>query len=74
MRLEQQPTTQSPDVVASTLTINAKGRLVELDQYGYLIDPNDWSATITEQMAEADNLVLTDDHWLLIDFLHRYYR
>jgi dissimilatory sulfite reductase related protein len=74
MRLEQQPTTQSPDVVASTLTINAKGRLVELDQYGYLIDSNDWSAAITEQMAEADNLVLTDDHWLLIDFLHRYYR
>lgn len=74
MRLDQQPTTQSPDVVASTLTINAKGRLVELDQYGYLIDPDDWSATITEQMAETDNLVLTDDHWLLIDFLHRYYR
>jgi dissimilatory sulfite reductase related protein len=74
MRLEPQPTNQSPDTISSTLTLDVKGRLVQLDPFGYLVDPNDWSAATTEQMAEDDGLVLTDDHWLLIDFLHRYYR
>jgi TusE/DsrC/DsvC family sulfur relay protein len=50
------------------------GDLVRLDEHGYLLDPDQWSRTVTERMAEADGVELTDDHWLLIDFLHRFYR
>ena len=73
MRLEQQQGSR-PNVLASTLTIEVEGRLIEIDEYGYLIDPADWSAALSEQMAEDDGLSLTDDHWLLIDFLLRFYK
>ena len=73
MRLEQQQGSR-PNVLASTLTIEVEGRLIEIDEYGYLIDPADWSAALSEQMAEDDGLSLTDDHWLLIDLLHRFYK
>lgn len=73
MRLEQQHA-NTPSVLASTLTIEVEGRLVQLDEGGYLLDPADWSKTLCERLAEDDGVQLTDDHWLLIDFLHRFYR
>ncbi len=72
MRLEQQQSGR-PEILASTLSIEVGGRLIELDMDGYLVDPGDWSAALTERMAEDDGVILTDDHWLLIDFLHRFY-
>jgi len=72
MRLEQQQSGR-PEILASTLSIEVEGRLIELDMDGYLVDPSDWSAALTERMAEDDGVILTDDHWLLIDFLHRFY-
>ena len=74
MRLERQQTTRTPDILASTLTIEVKGRLIPLDADGYLLDPEDWSAAVAEQMAEEDGVTLSDEHWLLIDFLHRFYK
>ncbi len=74
MRLERQQSTSGVDVLASTLSIEIKGKLIQLDQDGYLIDPEDWSRALSEQMAEDDDLTLTDNHWLLIDFLHRFYK
>ncbi len=73
MRLEQQQG-KRPNVLAGTLTIEVEGRLIELDEEGYLVNPADWSAAVSELMAEEDGLLLTDDHWLLIDFLHRFYQ
>ena len=73
MRLQQQQSNR-PDVLAGTLTIEVEGRLIALDAEGYLVDPTDWSTAVSEQMAEDDGLTLTDDHWLMIDFLHRFYK
>ena len=53
--------------------LEVEGRYVALDQEGYLIDPDDWSNAVTERMAESDGLELVDDHWILIDFLNRFY-
>ncbi len=74
MRLEPQQSSSRPNILASTLTIEVAGRQIQLDADGYLIDPDDWSAALSEQMAKADGVTLTDDHWLLIDFLHRFYK
>jgi tRNA 2-thiouridine synthesizing protein E len=40
---------------------------------GFLLDHSDWSPEVTEAMAAADGVELTADHWLLIDFLHRFF-
>ena len=53
--------------------LEVDGRFVRLDLEGYLVDPADWSKAVAERMAEVDGLELVDDHWLLIDFLNRFY-
>lgn len=53
--------------------IEVEGRYIQIDSEGYLVDPDDWTAAVTEHMAEVDGLELEDDHWLLIDFLNRFY-
>lgn len=53
--------------------IEVGGRLIQIDQDGYLLNVDDWSTAVTEFMAEADDLELLGDHWLLIDFLNRFY-
>ena len=53
--------------------IEVEGRLIQIDQDGYLLNVGDWSTAVTEFMAEADDLELLGDHWLLIDFLNRFY-
>jgi len=54
--------------------IEVDGRFISLDSEGYLVDLEDWSRGLAEQMAVLDGIELTDDHWLLIDFLHRFYK
>lgn len=49
------------------------GRFIRLDAHGHLLDPADWTRGVTERMAELDGVDLVDDHWLLIDFLNRFY-
>jgi tRNA 2-thiouridine synthesizing protein E len=53
--------------------IEVEGRYIQIDQEGYLVDPGDWTAAVTEYMAGVDGVELVDDHWLLIDFLNRFY-
>ena len=53
--------------------LEVEGRYVALDQEGYLVDSQAWSKAVTEHMAQVDGLELVDDHWLLIDFLNRFY-
>ncbi len=54
--------------------IELDGRYVSLDEAGYLINPEDWSPAVAKQMAALDDVELSDDHWVLIDFLHRFYK
>jgi TusE/DsrC/DsvC family sulfur relay protein len=74
MRLETTQAKTPPSILQSARSISVEGRTIVLDSYGHLIDPEDWSRAITEQMAAEDGVKLTDDHWLLIDFLHRFYK
>ncbi|MES9991986.1 MAG: TusE/DsrC/DsvC family sulfur relay protein [Candidatus Thiodiazotropha sp.] len=73
MRLEHQDAVQPQDAVKASKTIEVEGRMVAIDDEGYLLDFGDWSPAVTEALAEADGVKLTDEHWLLIDFLHRFY-
>jgi tRNA 2-thiouridine synthesizing protein E len=74
MRLEYIESHTPPENLKASQTIEVDGRLIAVDEAGYLINPNDWSPEVTEALAEADGVSLTDEHWLLIDFLHRFYQ
>lgn len=39
---------------------------------GYLIDSADWDEAVAAQLAAGENIVLTDDHWLVLRFMRAY--
>lgn len=46
---------------------------VERDKQGYLLDHTQWSETLAPMLAEEDDLVLTDAHWEVINFVRAFY-
>ncbi len=45
----------------------------EIDEEGYLIEPQDWSEEIAIEFARQENIVLTEEHWSAIRFMREYY-
>lgn len=53
--------------------IEFQGRTVETTPSGYLVDQDEWSRELAEQMAAAEQIELTQKHWDLIDYLREEY-
>ena len=45
----------------------------EVDEEGFLVNLDDWSKEIAEEMAKSDDIELTDEHWEVLNFLREYY-
>jgi tRNA 2-thiouridine synthesizing protein E len=45
----------------------------EVDEEGFLVDLGDWTTEICETMASDDDVILTDEHWDVLNFLRNYY-
>ena len=73
MRMEEATGRDATLNARNHAVLEVDGRFVQLELEGYLVDPADWSKGVAERMAEVDGLELVDDHWLLIDFLNRFY-
>ena len=50
-----------------------EGRLVSIDDEGYLINPTDWSPELAVKMARDEHIDLTDAHWRVIEFMRKYF-
>lgn len=46
---------------------------VPRDDEGYLLNPNEWSREIATALAREENVALTDEHWLAIEFVRDYH-
>jgi len=73
MRTEQASPQGAAEQLREFAILEIDGQLIKVDEQGFLVDSSDWSRAVTEYMAEQDGVELEDDHWLLIDFLHRFY-
>jgi tRNA 2-thiouridine synthesizing protein E len=49
------------------------GITIATDKEGYLENIDDWSESIAESIAQAEALVLTQDHWDVIRLLRQFY-
>ncbi len=50
-------------------TVMIAGAPVEVDAEGFMLDPNEWTREIAEQIARENGIdELTDRHWQVIDF------
>lgn len=46
---------------------------VTLDPEGYLVDMNDWSEVVADQLADDEGIVLTSEHWEIIHLARGFY-
>jgi len=55
-------------------TFEANGNSYEVDEDGFLEDPNIWNAEAAADFAMSEGITeLTDDHWKVINCLRKYY-
>jgi tRNA 2-thiouridine synthesizing protein E len=55
-------------------TLEATGKVLELDEDGYLKDIDNWDVRVAEELAKSDNLgELTGEHWKLITAIRFHY-
>lgn len=46
----------------------------DCDAGGYLLDAGSWDRDFALSTAQSEGLVLSDEHWQVIEFLREYYR
>ncbi len=56
------------------MSIEVNGRVLAIDEDGYIENLNDWAPEVAEKMALEDGVVLTEAHWEVINFVREYYR
>lgn len=55
--------------------IELQGTAVEVDEDGFLTEPNIWSEELARALAQAEDVPeLTPDHWKVINYLRDYYQ
>ena len=55
------------------MTIEFNGNSIETTPTGYLVNLEDWSKELAEEIAKEEGVELTEKHWNLIDFLREEY-
>ena len=54
--------------------VQVKGKDIELDEDGFLVNPADWSNDIVAYFAREEGVSeLTENHWKLINYLRDYF-
>ncbi len=66
-----QPATEKPHNKASGLEFN--GQRVPLYASGNLVNLNDWSEQLASALANKEGITLTDDHWVVLNFMRDFY-
>lgn len=50
------------------------GQTIETDAQGYLKNSHDWSPELAEILATEETITLTDEHWMVINFVREFYQ
>ncbi len=53
--------------------MNINNKEIELDQEGYLINPEDWNIDIALEIAKTENISISDEYWGIFNFMRSYY-
>lgn len=54
-------------------TLQVEGKNIALDKDGYLVELKDWSPSVAYALAAREELVLTPEHWAIIELLREFY-
>jgi tRNA 2-thiouridine synthesizing protein E len=55
--------------------IQGKGKKLEVNEEGFLVNPEEWNKDAAELLAREEEGIqeLTEDHWAVINYIHNYY-
>ena len=55
-------------------TVEFEGKTMDLDEDGFLQNPELWSEAVAQYFAEQEGLgTLTDEHWKVVNMIRNYY-
>jgi dissimilatory sulfite reductase related protein len=54
-------------------TIDVNGKVLDVDEEGYLTSLDDWTMEVANFLAEKEGVDMTDNHWEVVNFLREYY-
>jgi len=55
------------------MPLEIAGKVLPIDDEGYLVDPADWSESVAVELARREDIALTHAHWAVIGFMRDYY-
>ncbi len=53
--------------------LEVKTRKLELNEDGFLADPNEWDEDVAQSFAANEGIVLTEEHWKIIKYVRNYW-
>lgn len=56
------------------MIITVDDKTIELDDEGYLVQLVDWTPHVARAIASQENIILTDQHWQIIELLRQFYQ
>jgi tRNA 2-thiouridine synthesizing protein E len=55
-------------------TVTLAGRDVEIDEDGFIQDPEVWDEAVAQALAETEGVAaMTEGHWTIVKYLRNYY-
>jgi dissimilatory sulfite reductase related protein len=55
-------------------TLEIEGHTFEVDEDGFLQDPNRWNEEVARLFAKTEGIdAMTEDHWKVVNYLRNYY-
>lgn len=55
------------------MELNIDGKIIKLSEAGWLEDLSEWSVEVANGIAANENVVLTDEHWDIINEARTYF-
>jgi len=55
------------------MSIDVKGKAIETTATGFLVNIEDWNEDVAAVIAKEEGIELTDQHWVLINYLRDEY-
>ncbi|MFQ6069676.1 MAG: TusE/DsrC/DsvC family sulfur relay protein [Candidatus Aminicenantales bacterium] len=55
--------------------IEHKGRKIEINEEGFLLNPQEWNKEVAEKIAREEEGIneMTRDHWDVVNYIRNYY-
>jgi TusE/DsrC/DsvC family sulfur relay protein len=56
-------------------SIEVKGRTIELNEEGFLTNPEEWDEDVAQTLAKQEESIesMSDEHWSVVNYIRGYY-